>query len=96
LPGASSCTYRKLRSIVAHHHRRSKRIGAGVARGRSHHDAAQSPPATQAAMIVLTIQETTILTLHLLLFPYAGCDTTYAVLRLPIEAVSPHISYSSE
>jgi hypothetical protein len=52
-------------------------------------------------MIVLTIPETTMLAAHLLLFRrvpflYAGCDTTYAVLRLPIEAVSPHNPYPSE
>ena len=44
-------------------------------------------------MIVLTIYETTVLAVHLLLLSCvilvhgAGCDTTYAVLRLPIEAV---------
>jgi hypothetical protein len=60
-------------------------------------------------MILFTIHETTMLTMHLLLFPVllsraaffrsnpaAGCDITYAVLRLPIEAVSPQLPYPSE
>jgi hypothetical protein len=55
-------------------------------------------------MIVVTIPETTMLTAHLFVFLVlptgaffdAGCDTTYAVLRLPIEAVSPYNPYSSE
>jgi hypothetical protein len=56
-------------------------------------------------MIVLTICETTVLAVHLSLFLLlflgdpvhaAGCDTTYAVLRLPFEAVYPHAAYSPE
>ena len=47
-------------------------------------------------MIVLTIYETTMLTVHLLAFLLTSrsCDTTYAVLRLPIEAVSPQRTLS--
>ncbi len=62
---------RKLRSVVAHHYRGGERIGARIAgRGRNH-NSAQSPPAAQAAMIVLTISETAMLAAHLFFFiPY--------------------------
>src|SRR5208337_5574621 len=74
-------SWRKLRGIVVHHDRSRQRIGARITWGSRDHNSAQSPPATQAAMIVFTIHETTMLATHLLLFPHA-CFTPQVATRL--------------
>ena len=60
---------REFLRIIAYYYGGRKRIRSRVTRWRRDHNAAQSSAAAQTAMIVLTIRETTMLAVHLLLFP---------------------------